>query len=379
VAIALIADTVLADGPGGQANLRRRCVWVSVLTALSAASNFSFAFVNAITLLLFFLWVAAEFRKSGRGGYTSLAVSCFLPGIVVGFVLCASSFWSPQSRADLGAQSLKEMWSVIMAASFDDLNPEVLNPRLIVWLNHIQPWLPYIWIAAFVVLLAGVEMNSRDSADSNLHRLRGLTRLLAVIAALTFLLHWIAFHTLHISLPRGRSSLFLVLLFTLLFGAALAVRLHPAASAQPAGRVRGFLQSDLSRSCCLGVLIVVAIYFIGCLRISYFKEWRYDADTKQLYWMLSDLHRRCGITHFAVDWRYHSSLNFYRAAYGKYSLPEFPMVTSGELPADRDAYALFYPTSQDFIEKQRLQVLYHSDESGAAIAIRGCQAGHIVQ
>jgi hypothetical protein len=186
-----------------------------------------------------------------------------------------------------------------------------------------------------------------------------LTRLLAAIAALTLVLHWIALHTLHISLPKGRSSLFLILLITLLFGAALVLRLQ---SWSP------------TTFGCVGVLLLVAIYFMGCLRIGYFKEWRYDADTKQIYWILSDLHRRCGITRFVADWRYYSPLIFYRAADGNHSLPEFPMTASGEIPTDRDAYALFYATSEDFIKKQNLQVLYHNNESGAAIAIRGCEA-----
>src|ERR1051326_6222090 len=79
-AITLIADTLLGDeSTAVQANLRSRCVWVSVLAALSVASNFAFTIVNAATLLLFCLWAAKRFGK----GFASLAASCFLPGLAI--------------------------------------------------------------------------------------------------------------------------------------------------------------------------------------------------------------------------------------------------------------------------------------------------------
>ncbi len=119
---------------------------------------------------------------------------------------------------------------------------------------------------------------------------------------------------------------------------------------------------------------MTAFYFIGCLRLGYFKEWKFDSDTKTLYWIMSDLHHRCGIEEFGIDWRYHLPLNFYRENYGTDSLKEFSGSTSGELPPDRDAYAIFLPTSQEFISQQKLQLLYHNEESDAAVAIRACPA-----
>jgi hypothetical protein len=362
-AITLIADTLLGDeSTAVQANLRSRCVWVSVLAALSVASNFAFTIVNAATLLLFCLWAAKRFGK----GFASLAASCFLPGLAIGLVLCLTALWNPISHVDpaVGTRSLREMWRIMVAASFDNLNPEVVNPLLLVWTSHIRLVLPYLSVVAFVVLLAGVAIRRRDPADTHAHRLWSLARLLASIAALTLLLHWIALRTLHILLPKGRASLFLVLLLTLLFGVALAFWVHST------GRRAWSVVSGFGTA----VLLAVAIYFIGCLRMTYFEEWRYDSATRQLYWILTGLHERCGITRFAVDWRYHSPVNFYRAAYGRYSLPEFPMVPSSDIPADRDAYALFYSTSEYLIQSQRLQVVYHDDESGAAIAIRQCEA-----
>jgi hypothetical protein len=65
-------------------------------------------------------------------------------------------------------------------------------------------------------------------------------------------------------------------------------------------------------------------------------------------------------------------LNFYRTAYGNHLLPEFATSNSGELPTDRGTYVIFYPTSEEFIKQQQLEVVYHNEQSGATVAIRGC-------
>src|SRR5207253_3037086 len=136
----------------------------------------------AATLLLFCLWAVKRFGKR----FASLAASCFLPGLAIGFVLCITTLWNPISHVDpaVGTRSLGEMWRIITTASFDDLNPEVVNPLLIVWTSHIRLVLPYVSVVAFVVLLAGVAIRRRDPADTHAGRLWALTRLLASIAAL---------------------------------------------------------------------------------------------------------------------------------------------------------------------------------------------------
>ena len=220
-------------------------------------------------------------------------------------------------------------------------------------------------ISAFLldvkVLLRCFDRNKKEACDPKVDRLLAFTRLLVVIAVTTLLIHWLAFHLVQLLLPKDRTALFFVALGTLVFGAVLAVRLRSA-------------KRDVAGSLGLGVLIFVAFYFVGCLRLGYFKEWKWDMDTKQMYWTLADLNRRCGITDFCTDWRYHVAMNFYREAYGNRSLKEFVGSSSGELPTDKSAYEIFLPTSEEFIQQQRLQLIYHNDESGSAVAIRGCPA-----
>jgi hypothetical protein len=184
------------------------------------------------------------------------------------------------------------------------------------------------------------------------------------IAGVTLLVHWTALHAAHVLLPRDRTALFFVLFATLIFGCALAVRFQHAGG-------------DAIRPCGMAVLIATAIYFAGCLRLEYFREWKFDADTRNLYRLASDLNQRCGITSFSVDWRYASPLDFYSAAYGNHSLPKFADQMSSEFPADRDAYLVYYdyPDTQKLIQDQKLQVIYRDERSSAAVAIRGCKAG----
>jgi hypothetical protein len=392
--IAVIANIMIAGERDDEAALRKKCRRVSVFLALSFAANFSFAIADATTMLLFFLWLAARQRTSGRDGTLRLALSCFIPGIVTAFVICGSVVLTwPKGQLYFGSQSLPEMWEGLSAATFDDLNPNVVNPLLLRWMDQVGPALPYVTVFTIVALLIVVEIGRLrvrlGLAQAPLHRvwmslldvkvlsggfdrdsqaaadrtdgLLAFTRLLVVVAVLTLLLHWLAFHLAQLLLPKDRTALFFVTFWTLAFGGALAVRFRRTSR-------------DFAGCVGLGVLIAVAFYFAGCLRLGYFKEWRFDADTKQVYWVLDDLRRECGITDFCTDWRYHVSMNFYRLAYGNTSLKEFTASSSGELPTGKSAYAIFLPTSEEFVHQQGLRVIYHNDESGSAVAIRACPA-----
>ena len=163
-------------------------------------------------------------------------------------------------------------------------------------------------------------------------------------------------------MPKDRTGLFFLPLWTLAF----------VGSIPPTSAFKGWRLVQWSG---MGVVLVTAFYFMGCLRLGYFKEWKFDSDTKTLYWIVDDLHRRCGIDKFGVDWRYHVPLNFYREEYKNYSLKEFSSSLSGELPSDSDAYVMFFPLSEDFIKQHKLHVIYHNGESDAAVAIRACSVG----
>lgn len=349
-AVALITKMVLS----GEVS-PNKCVWVSIFLALSFAANFSFAIANGCVLLLFFLWAAR------REKIRPLAISCFVPGFVVAFVLVGSVVWTwPKGQLYFGSQHLSEMWAGLRDTSFDNLNPEVLNPLLFSWLSYVQPVLPYLAILTIVALLITVEIRRFRSRPRFKDESLTLMRLFAGIAILTIFLHWTALRLFHLLLPKDRTALFLVPLMTLALAAALEICCRSSAR-------------DYIRTAAIGVTILVAIYFIGCIRLGYFKEWRFDAASKQVYWILDDLHRRCGAVTFVTNWRYNSTLNFYRTAYGNHSLPEFT-ASFDTFPSGKDVYVMFFPDTQEFMKKEGLHVIYHDEPSAIAVAIRGCAA-----
>ncbi|HLG97435.1 MAG TPA: hypothetical protein VKX49_14075 [Bryobacteraceae bacterium] len=355
-ALALITAAVISGAEPTRC-LSRACL-ASVFLGLSFSANFSFAYVDAITILFFFVWA---FRSAARWkfGYVRLALYCFLPGLVVAFVICGPTVWQfPRSQLYFGSQSLTEMWHSMMSPTFDDLNPNVFNPWMLILFGKLRSKLPWLNVIFGLLLVLSVEAARLRARKPN-HALTTMVRMFAGIGLVTFALHWLAFFFAHIPLPSGRTGLFFVLLWPLAFGTALAMRFE-----RPRAGVLGL--------CALAVLIATAAYFTGCLRLLHFKEWQFDTDTKQIYWTVADLRQRCGIANFDIDWRYSSAVDFYRLAYHNTALPNFPADETGKPPLDRDGYVIYFPNSEDFVKQQHLQVVYHNQETDSAVAIRRC-------
>ena len=65
-------------------------------------------------------------------------------------------------------------------------------------------------------------------------------------------------------------------------------------------------------------------------------------------------------------------LNFYRYRYHDTALPEFVAAPPGPFPEGRGVYVVYYPEAKEFIDSQRLSLLYRGDVSDVAVAVRGC-------
>jgi general stress protein CsbA len=298
----------------------------SVCLGLSFCANFSFAIVDAVTMLLSFLMMG---RKR--------PLACFLPGVAVAAAVCGRTLVRyPRGELHFGSSSLLEMWQGLVTASFYEFKYDQL-------VRFIPLLLPSLAVVLTVVLLA-----------ASWRRREPLTLWLAAVIVVTLTLHWMLFRTLHLLLPKDRTALFFLPLFTLLFGALTADR--PKGVPRFAGGA---------------TLAVAGIYFLCCLRLTYFKEWKYDADAKNLYRIVDDLNRRCGIDDPFVEWHYSASLNFYRALHGNRKLPHFE---SGfvPFPVGRLAYVYWHYHGVVFVQQQGLKVIYADPKSQADIAIRSC-------
>jgi hypothetical protein len=331
--------------------LVRACAFASCLVGLSFAANFSFAFVDAATMLLIFAWASLQtgwrFETVARLLAASLAPDCLINLAVSAPVLAGLH----KEDFTYGANSLYETLHSIVSASLYELNPDIVNP----WLNgsiaNIRKFL-FPLLGAACALRFALLWFEREPGES---RLKRLGVFLGGIFAITVALHWLAFRLFGLLLPRDRTGLFFVPVAMLIAGVLAAM---PARSRS----------SAWSRNTLTSILCVLAAYSLLCLRLNYFKEWRYDADAKQVYSVLAYYNHNFGVQNPASSWMYVSSLNFYRKMSGHESFEEFRR--SDTPPPDRLIYVLFEPESHDFIEEQKLKVVYRGDFSPVVVAIR---------
>jgi hypothetical protein len=110
--------------------------------------------------------------------------------------------------------------------------------------------------------------------------------------------HWLCFRLLGLLLPRDRTAMYLVLFSTLTVGLTAAV---PVPS--KAGRI--------CRAMLISMLFVMATYFTFCIRLTYFREWKYDAEVNQVFPIVSRYSQTLGINEIPSHGFYTRCLNFY--------------------------------------------------------------------
>jgi hypothetical protein len=324
----------------------------SAAAALSFCANFSFAIAGAAVLALVTLWLALA--TPGWTARLRLSLAAILPGALLTLLIAGSVLLEWTKGGDLvwGAASLREsLWSVGRASLFQP-NPYLLNPPLYRLAVHSAAVLfPALGVAC-VLRLATLLRHRGPSRALALAAISGGAALLALAA------HYALFRKLHLLLPLDRTAVFFAPLGFLSVGAMAAVRF-------------GSRAARLSRALTAGVLAAFAVYFVCCLRLSYFRTWQFDADMKHVYAVLSYYNHRRGIAEISANWRYVAALNYYRAASGRESLDEVPPgpAAVAEYPPGQPIYVLYQPSDQPFIDREHLQVVYSDGDSGVAIAL----------
>jgi hypothetical protein len=306
----------------------RRHAIASICIGLSFCANFSFAWIDAAAILLF---AAHELRNSRNWRAVALSL---VPGGVTALLLCGwtVSRW-PAGQLYYGAASLREMWTSIAAATFDE------------WTFAPVPAAIGIALTWLVVAVLAWQMWRIVAAGHSLGLLVGR------IFAVALLCHWLAFRLAGIPLPLARTAIFFVPLATLVIGIGASL---PG--------------TKLPRAAGVATLSLCSLYFVGCLRLSHFKEWKFDAEVKETFAVLEDMHRRSALREVETNWRYCDPLNFYREARRAGTMPEF---TWKEPHTEGKAvYVLYAPIEQDFIARQSLQVVWRGKRSDVVIAVR---------
>jgi hypothetical protein len=307
------------------------CAIASACLALSFAANFSFANVDALTMAAIATWACAR-TQSARARVRVLG-ACVLPGLLVTLFLSAPVVlhW-PKGELYYGAHSLGEWFGEIARDSLHRLNPQVVNPMLIRWLNPIKGLL----IPAALALAAWQWLRGRGTR---------LGYALLAILATAVAVHWIAFHRFHLLLPKQRTGIWLVPLLTLAIGAAANGRRAATAS-----------------------LYAVAIYFLLCLRLDYFREWQWDEDVRKAYDVVAYYNHSYGVKHVASNWMYAPSLNFYRAESGHETLD--PIEGATKTPPPSPVSVLNFAFQEDLIRERGLKVIFRGEHSDLVVAVR---------
>lgn len=311
---------------------------ISGALALCFTANFAFALVSAAT------FAALLFETRRQWSKQMFAAALAPPAAIVAVLPLPLLMDWPGGQLRFGATSLLETASTIYESVLFKVNPELLNPtavRLFTNLKHVV--VPLAASAALAYLAALLRGRTRHP---NL-RLAGL---LASVAAMTLAAHAAAYYAFDLLLPRDRTGIFFV---PLIGGALAAIMTTPG----PSGW----------RKVAIGSQALLALYFLTCLRTDYFKEWQWNADSRQLYAVLACLHRSNGVERVASAWHATSTLNFYRAAD---PLPTFRPAIGPPLEApDLQVYAIDPFLHPGLIEARGLIEIYKDPHDNTRLAV----------
>lgn len=341
----------------GSVSLRKSCALASLALGLSFLANFSFAFVDVAVFFALAVWALS---RRGTDSKVRILGVCVLPGLFVALLIGSYPIiHMPREDLWIGTHSLREMWRSLIEASLYQLDPRFLGSQYYKALNSFKPRvLPYVGVFCICQLIASMADGSwlRESSESRKRWLAWLTAALAAIVALAVFLHWIAFRFDNLPLPKARTGIFLLPLCTLI---AAAIAASPARS----------LVSRWLRRGTTAAFFCAAFYSLLCLRVSYFEEYPWDQDVKDVYGVLAGLNHNNGVTDVAASWMYHSPLNFYRVASGKETFPEFTLAEEPP-PSGKAVYILQAPYDQQFIAKEKLTVIYRGKSTEVVVAVK---------
>ena len=193
--------------------------------------------------------------------------------------------------------------------------------------------------------------------DARIRRVGRFAAGIVGIAAFSVLLHWLAFRpSLACPCPGRGRGIYLVPLLTLAAGVI--------AAAPSRCVVSQWLHRGLT-----AVFVCLAFYFVLCLRLTYFEEWKWDSDTKDVYAVLARYNHSYHVNDVGMTWWYVSCLNFYRTISKAESFPEFNAPAT-EPPVHESIYVLNGLFDRAFLDREKLVVVYRGKSTDVVVAVR---------
>jgi hypothetical protein len=338
----------------GEPPLRECCIWASVGLGLSFTANFSFAFADFAAYLGIVSWAI---RRRERESVKRVVEWCTLPGLFIALLICGYplAHWR---REDLwwGAHSFGEMTRSLVQSSLYQLDPGFHDSGLYWLMNFLRPALLPVLAALCACQLVVTRLEGAWLQDAGSRWLGRFAATLAAIVALSLVMSGLAFRLEKLPLPLGRTGIYLVPLCTLIAGIIAAAP------------TRSVVSRWLSRAIA-GVLICLACYFLLCIRLTYFREYEWDADVKDIYSVLARLNHTYGVTDVGVAGFYLSPLNYYRVMSKRETFAAFTLVEP-ESHVDKPVYVMHGLYEKSFVEREKLVVIYTGKTSGVVVAVK---------
>ena len=338
----------------GDVSLRGACILASLALGLSFTANFSFAFVDLAAFLGIVGWAV---RRRETESVVRMVEFCVLPGLFVALLISGYTLanW-PKGELWWGAKSLSEMTKSLVQSSLYQLSPGLRGAGLYSLMNLLRP----VLLPLLGIMCAGRLVVTRVDGswlqDPNARWLGRFAAALAGIAALSVSMSWLAFRFAKLPLPLGRTGIYLVPLCTLVAGII--------AAAPDRSLISRWLRRGIT-----GAFIGLACYFMLCLRLTYFKEWEWDADVKDVYSVLARYNHAYGVKDVGMTWWYVASLNYYRAASKAETFPEFAPSIPEPGPGE-SIYVLHGLFDREFLEQQKLVTVYRGKFTDVVVAVR---------
>ena len=328
---------------------------------LAFTGNFSLAFTGVTTMVLLLVWAI----RAKSAPVWKLLLAALLPGLtVVLFLPSWTLLHFPHAEIVAGTKSLKEMLLSLVDASRYRPNLNLINPLLAPVFELLYRYLLPVTGALALLQLFWIlrdrvwRRSAQEGPERNAHTawLCALGGLVASITLLAIGEHRLAYRlTRWMLMPVSRTALFLLPLTTLSIGIAAAI---PALS-------RG---AAWGRRALLGALSVLSVYYLFCMRLTYFQEWDYQQDLKEAYKVVACYNHEKNVQDIESSWEYHAGMNLQRLLSGRETFGPFSSTTPHT--TGHEMYILERNFERDFIVQQGLKLVFESDNSGMAIAVR---------
>lgn len=337
---------------GGSRELIAATSISSFCLAMAFTANFSLALSGATTGVLLLAWAV----RAKAAPVWKLLIAAVVPGLLVVLLIPSWTLLHFHEAIVAGTASFKEMLMSLVDSSRYRPSPELINPLL--WPVFSKLLYNYVFLVTGVLALLQLFWILRDRAWRRSPHAAWLCTLGLIsisIAALAAGEHRLLYRLTRILMPVSRTGLFLIPLVT------LAVSITAAVPPNSAG-------ARWTRRALLGSLCAVSIFFLGCMRLTYFREWDYQQDLKEGYKVLACYNHEKNIQDIESSWEYHGGLLFARLMSGHETFGPFP--SSIPLKPGYQLYVLERNFDHDFVVQQGLKIVYEAPNSGLTVAVR---------